>query len=159
MSSEGALISELVIAKENIKRKYSALKQGEVDTRSFVTQTLNPIIKPLKKIQKSFKSAATVSKSILDDRAPNGEEADNDVYFEESDFEYLDNWPEASDRDKTYGPKKVADSVYKLGDKELKFVENKIILENTSYPKTSGLIQLIFSKHPLQYTDEELDFL
>lgn len=161
MSSEGTLISELAKAKENIRRKYSALKQGEADTRSFVTQTLNPIIEPLKKIQKSIKYGKTFSKDNTAEtlnRAQSEEEEEEDSYFKKnSNSEDVDSWFHSQDRDKTYGPRKLDNGMNILGNKELKFTDDSVILENTSYPKTSGIIQLIFSKKPSSYSDGDLD--
>ncbi|KAE9523776.1 hypothetical protein AGLY_015836 [Aphis glycines] len=53
MDASGEVLEELIKAKENIKRKYTALKQGKADIQSIVTETFKPIIDPLNEIQKS----------------------------------------------------------------------------------------------------------
>ena len=53
MSSNDEVLGELIKAKENIKRKYAALKHGKADIHSIVAETLKPIIKPLNEINNS----------------------------------------------------------------------------------------------------------
>jgi len=43
-------LNEIARAKENIKRKYIALKSGESNIRQLINQTFKPIIEPLNKI-------------------------------------------------------------------------------------------------------------
>jgi len=52
MAASGEVLGELIKAKENIKRKYTALKQGKADIHSLVSETLSPIIEPLEKIKR-----------------------------------------------------------------------------------------------------------
>jgi len=42
MLSKGEVLGELIKAKENIKRKYTALKHGKADIQSFASQALQP---------------------------------------------------------------------------------------------------------------------
>lgn len=163
MTSEGEVISKLAKAKDNIRRKYSALKQGEEDTRSFVSQTFDSIMDPLKKIQKSVKSSKKVSTEINDGTIVSSQQQQQQHekeynYFEkDSKTNDIDSWFLPRDRDRTYGPRQLTNGAYILAEKEIKFTENSIILENTSYPKTSGLIELIFAKNPSSYTDSDLE--
>lgn len=64
MSDESELLSELSMAKENIRQKYIALKQSDADTSSFVSQTFKPIIEPLKDIQKRSSSSNYFQRQI-----------------------------------------------------------------------------------------------
>jgi len=51
MDASGEVLEELIKAKENIKQNYIALKQGEVDMHSLVTETFKSVIEPLNEIQ------------------------------------------------------------------------------------------------------------
>jgi len=69
MKEESNILSELVKAKENIKRKYIALKTGEDNVQQFMAQTFKPIIDPLTKISnthdlsnKKIKRLSTIKK-------------------------------------------------------------------------------------------------
>ncbi|KAL4083707.1 hypothetical protein QTP88_029023 [Uroleucon formosanum] len=56
MAANGEVLGELIKAEENIKRKYTALKQGKVDIHSLVSETLNNSIEDSFKINDWFKS-------------------------------------------------------------------------------------------------------
>jgi len=58
--------------------------------------------------------------------------------------------------DKIYGPKKLPNGYIILGDKEVKFIENTLLIDGTVYNLTSGLIQLLFLKKPLTDNDNDL---
>ena len=185
MSSESELISELSAAKENIRRKYIALKQGDADTSSFVSQTFKPIIEPLKDIQKSSSSyfqhqdalpvfqrqkrtpVARVkivpdslnSTRVKDEKEEEEEEEDGEdgeVDVSAVDDE-IDDWYHSQTRDRTYGPKILAGGVRNLGRYALNFGENYIIIGDIIYPRTRGVIELIFSRNPLVYDQKDLN--
>jgi hypothetical protein len=50
MDEYSSVLNELVKAKENIKRKFNILKNGEANVQSLVAHTLKPIIDPLTEI-------------------------------------------------------------------------------------------------------------
>jgi len=102
-----------------------------------MSQTFKPIIGPLTKI-----SNTTESPSI---KIKNNDDL-NEKYQQE-----IENRFHSIDLDKPYGPKKLSDGNIILGDKEVKFIENSILIDGTTYSKTSGLIQLLFLKNPLIY--------
>lgn len=143
MKDEGSILDELVKAKENIKRKYIALKTGEANVQQLMSQTFKPIIDPLTKISNTTHSPSNKIKNN-DDL--------NEKYQQE-----IENRFHSIDLDKTYGPKKLSDGNIILGDKEVKFIENSILIDGTTYSTTSGLIQLLFLKNPLIYNDNDLE--
>jgi len=148
MTEATTVLDELVKAKESIKRKYIALKTGSDTVQQLMTQTLKPIIDPLTKI--SNKPRPTSNKENINVRSKNSF-ADDDYQQE------IENWLQSTDLDKIYGPKKLPNGYIILGDKEVKFIENTILIGDTVYNLTSGLIQLLFLKNPLVYTDNDLD--
>lgn len=97
MTPECALISELSSAKENIRRKYSMLKQGEADTQSFVAQTFKPIIEPLNQIQNN---------SYIKQEEYKQDEEDKNYSSENIISDTVDSWFNSKVIDRTYGPKK-----------------------------------------------------
>ena len=146
MKEDSNILQELVKAKENIKRKYTALKTGEADVKQLMTQTFKPIIDPLTKIA-STRDLKTIEKNkIIDSEIINNDDNEHEI----------ENWFQTTDVDKTFGPKKLKNGDIFLGDKEIKFTRNTIVIERTAYPSSSGLIQLIFLKNPRIYTDNDL---
>ncbi|KAE9522981.1 hypothetical protein AGLY_016612 [Aphis glycines] len=126
MDASGEVLEELIKAKENIKRKYTVLKQGKADIQSIVTVTFRPIINPLNEIQKS-----TLDKTI---------DNTEDLHFYQID-ELLDSYS----IDKTYGPKLQPNKTVRLAPKL--YTENdlktyKSILIQTSAHLTSNSKQI-----------------
>ena len=160
MTEATTVLDELVKAKESIKRKYIALKIGSDNVQQLMTQTLKPIIDPLTKISNT---QFTNKKNNKDHRNINNHEtineSNNDTPSINDDINYqqqIENWFQSSDIDKIYGPKKLASGDITLGNKEVKFLQNKILINDTTYPATSGIFQLLFLKNPLIYTDNDL---
>lgn len=160
MREESNILEELVKAKESIKRKYTALKNGEADVQQLVTQTFKPVIEPLTKISNTrdlYTNQSTVDKGGnklggIDSGINENDDVDNDDYYQQE----IENWFQSADIDKTYGPKKLTNGDITLGDREVKFTRNLILFDGASYPATSGLIQLLFLKNPLIYTGDDL---
>lgn len=144
MEDRSAVLNELVIAKKNIKRKFEALKRGEADIQSYVTQTFKPIIEPLNKLQ-------------------NSEAGNNEIIAEGTPYIASDSQSEIfrtleeEEKDKIYGPKKYSNGKSKLGQEEVKFKNNAIIIKDTSYQLTPGLVELLCFRYPMQYTDNDLN--
>jgi len=141
MAASDEVLVDLIKAKENIKRKYTALKLGKADIHSIVTETLKPIIEPLNEIQHS-----TSNRNIQN----SNKNTEDSRFFKISDL--LDSYS----IDKTYGPKIQPNKAVYLGKKEIKLIDNTLIIEDTSYPLTQGLCSLIFSKTPKLYTENDL---
>jgi hypothetical protein len=142
MAASGEVLGELIKAKENIKRKYTALKHGKADIHSLVSETLSPIIEPLEKI-----------KHLSPITPPIELKEDNNI---EDSFK-INDWFKSYDIDKTYGPKIRANGSVHLGKKEINLVDNTLTIEDISYPLTQGLGNLLFSKNPKLYTKNDLD--
>lgn len=147
MTEATTVLDELVKAKESIKRKYNALKTGSDNVQQLMTQTLKPIIDPLTKI--SNKPRSSLIKENINVNSKNS--VANDYQQE------IENWFQSTDLDKIYGPKKLPNGYITLGNKEVKFLEDSILIDGTVYPSTSGLNQLLFLKNPLIFTDSDLE--
>ncbi|KAL4090161.1 hypothetical protein QTP88_025060 [Uroleucon formosanum] len=149
MAANSQVLGELIKAKENIKRKYSALKQGKADIHSLVSDTLSPIIEPLKQ---NFNKTTFQAPSIQQD-------TDIQCFNDTGDSQAfkINDWYKSYDIDKTYGPKVQKNGRVVLGKKEINLVDNTLTIEGMSYPLTQGLGNLIFSKNPKVYTKNDLD--
>lgn len=158
MPGDGVL-SDLIKAKENIKRKYLALKHGEADIQSSVATTLKSIIDPLNEI----KNQQQQSNFIQNERQIQDEDSNYDNVEQKFEDEIhepkLDELFKSPDFDKTYGPGKLHGDYISFG-KEILKITDKLIIINSSlidYPLTEGLLRLIFLKSPSKYTEHDLD--
>jgi len=151
MAASGEVLGELIKAKENIKRKYIALKSGKADIHSLVSESLSPIIEPLKQnINKTtFQTPPTQQDIDIQDSQYFNDTGDSKA-FEISD------WYKSYDIDKTYGPKVQKNGKVVLGKKEIKLIDNSLTIDDVSYTLTQGLGNLIFSKYPKLYTKNDL---
>jgi len=140
----------LIKAKENIKRKYTALKHGKADIHSLVSETLYPIIEPLKEIKRNKPPTFQPQIAELDSKTINESE---DTLDSEVLLDFLD----SSNRDKKYGPKTQSSGAIHLGKKEIKLTDQTLTIEDTAYPLTRGLSSLIFLKIPKSYTADDLN--
>jgi hypothetical protein len=134
MTEATTVLDELVKAKESIKRKYIALKTGSDNVQQLMTQTLKPIIDPLTKI--SNKPRVTSNKENINVRSKNS--------FADDYQQEIEIWLQSTDLDKIYCPKKLPNGYIILGDKEVKFIENTIVIDGTVYNLTSVLFSYYF---------------
>ncbi|KAF0705136.1 tigger transposable element-derived protein 4-like [Aphis craccivora] len=106
---ESNILEELVKAKESIKRKYTALKNGEADVQQLVAQTFKPVIEPLTKISNThdlYTNQSSMDKGGnklggIDYEINEIDDVDNDDYYQQE----IENWFQSVDIDKTYDPK------------------------------------------------------
>lgn len=141
---EDRVLCELIKAKENIKRKYLALKLGEADIQAKVIKTLKPVIDPLNKIQGQTEYKETLSEDYIEKQDEDLEKSLPDIWFTSPDL------------DKIYGPKKIGNKIY-LGKKVVTLTEKTLTCKDTSYQLTEGLLQLLFLKSPSLYTSHDLE--
>lgn len=153
-SDDSEVLNELVRAKENIKRKYIALKSGETDIRQLMTKTFKPIIDPLTKISNtSINKVDNTLSNVLDEEQSLIQNSDeNDEYQNR-----INNWFAFTDLDKTYGPKKHSNKRITLGNREVEFDQNNLFIEEKTYPLTPGIVRLLFNKNPTSYTEHDLE--
>lgn len=154
MKDGSNILEELFKAKESIKRKYSTLKTGEANVQQIMAQTFKPIIDPLTKISNT--RDLYTNQTEKEDKSV-GLDSEIININEENYQRGIENWFHSPHIDRTYGPKKLANGdIITLGDKEVKFTQNIILIDEHSYPTTSGIIQLLFLKKPTIYTDNDL---
>jgi hypothetical protein len=183
MYEYSSVLNEIVKAKENIKRKLFALKNGEANFESLVAHTLKPLIEPLTEISKKNNNLdinPSIQKNTYKKEDQTYDSANN---IPDEDQTY-DSANSITEKDQIYDSAKAnivpdeeqfiklnisnwfdssnLDRIYgpkqffndiKLGIKDVKFNGNTLIIEDNSYWLTPGLEQLIFSKNPTLYND------
>jgi len=114
MSEAINILDEIVKAKECIKRKYIALKTGADNVQQLMTQTFNPIIKPLTEISNKHGLTSNNENKIENKKSKQS--------FEDDYQQEIENWFQSTDLDKIYGPKKLPNGLYILGGAHTKAV-------------------------------------
>ncbi|KAE9521330.1 hypothetical protein AGLY_018273, partial [Aphis glycines] len=161
MSANDEVLGEFIKAKENIKRKYTALKNEKAEIHSLISETLNPIIEPLKEIKRNKPSTFQRAELIVYEVNNKDIENNTENYSQNSQVFEIDDLLDSSNRDKTYGPKIQLNGAIYLGKKEIKVVDNTLTIEDTSYPLTPGLyilsgsgLSIQLQKHNLVYWND-----
>ena len=170
-----SVLNEVAKAKENIKRKFNLSKNYEANTQSLVEHTLKPIKYPLIEIsnkninmidtiiekydtiEPKIKNYNTIESKIEEGSFKFKKEEETYNPYEKQKQSWFNKWYRASDIDRIYGPKELSNGQIKLGEKELIFDGNMLIIEDNSYSLTQGLEQLLFSKNPKLYTRQDLE--
>ena len=186
--SEKSILSELVRAREAIKKKCSSIKQEREDMEKVVTDTLKPVISPLEKLvdskmesiqpssylfntsskktakkQLRFNPTSRILNSTLEEDNYNEDEYDED-FVSMDDTVMNSTFKSAYDKNETTDflsmldtSRSQLDNVYEvrqvgginmIGDSEIQFDDKTIRVGNLSYPKTNGLMELLFLKQP-----------
>ncbi|VVC44032.1 Ribonuclease H-like domain [Cinara cedri] len=110
-------LCELIKAKENIKRKYSALKHNEADLQSgTLNQSKVPPEEKGELIQNFIKEEEEEKQNVTEES----------INMKKNYESLLENWFNSPDFDKTYGPKKIYNQIV-LGNNVVKFAGENVI--------------------------------
>ncbi|KAL4153480.1 hypothetical protein QTP88_001313 [Uroleucon formosanum] len=174
--STPTILTDIIQARTNIKQKYNALKTGKFETDALINNTFSSIIGPLNEIKSDNKKkpfqAASPPPPLSGSVTPHVDSTVNGSlpHLHSAPATYKDlnarfgPWTKPV-LDKIYGPVKLSDGVFRLGDKELQFFDNVIHIEGDTrtYPTSahqtsdglrirkskgqkSGLISNLFSR-------------
>ena len=170
------LIKDFIETRKRIKDNFIARKVGESEYQSGLTKLFKPVTETQKATAKEITEAqkATAEK-ITSELLPIKEgieglplklfkEVFPSLGFKESDITKLgpiavNALIEAFTKegvDRTYGIY-AKDKTFYMGNKQIIIKNNDITLDGTVYEGSSGLWELITSKNPINYTDEDKD--
>ena len=170
------LIRDFIETRKRIKDNFVARKVGEAEYQTGLTKLFKPVTETQKATAKEITEAQkATAKKFTSELLPIKESIEGlptklfkEVFpslgFKESDITKLGPLAvnaliEAFTKegvDRTYGIY-AKDKIFKIGNKEIKIKDNDITLEGEVYKGTPGLWELITSKNPINYTDEDKD--
>lgn len=160
---EVKLKRKIIKARQSIKRKFEALKRGEVDTMRFAEQVYKPIIDPIKElVQEKKHKKIKIEKQEVEKH----EAASEDVSLNVSggwDYGLSKEYTTMAMRDTTnsmdhqhgvyYNPDRLT---WYIGNKEINFIGDDFTIDDESYTGTRGLFELLFKKDPVNYDENDL---
>lgn len=176
-SDEKSVLTDLIRARDNIKRKFNDLKQQRADNEVLIGDTLKPIINPLEKIadfnEQNYlrKAKDEKDKKFRQENIVKDLRELYDVKTEKKEDNFLVNLNKyiggdvdenrrIERTDKLYGPKLgIGGKIVSYGNAEnvtIDWKNEKIFIDNEHFPLTRGLVQLIFNKQPIDYDDQDL---
>ena len=134
----------------------------DVETKKEVKNDGMKIKKKKKTSYFSLDEDFSDSQSSLFESAVNGNESSDsdDTVVDKKDlvnsFIYSINKSQTADLDVMTGIRKHNNRLM-MGSSPVSFEKDKIIIGQSTFPKTSGLIELLFKKQPSEYNDEDLE--
>lgn len=176
IKSEKNILSQIVKARDAIKKKYRLLQSNKSGFEKVMGETFKPITEPLEKLvdinqkQKQEKSLNRQNENINEDDRSNRSTAVNDEFDtasevdteeetetgeieEAKETEYSNPLYEkyfnlsAKSRDNIYGVRE-EDGIFKIGDSPITFTDKYIIVQKINFPVTDGFLELIFTSQP-----------
>lgn len=176
LSKQVSVLKEIEKARSAIKQKYDSVKANKINSDDFIQEYYKPIIQPLNKlveVSEKNKKAAEPEKyskkiqdeSILDDDLNESfesailDDSDRpdtsmlDISLKNNADLYLKMLQDGntSTLDTITGVR-LLNSGLKIGNSNVNFDGHDIIIDNKSYDKTPGLVELLFKKSPIEST-------
>lgn len=174
--AEKDILRELIKSREAIKRKYNLLKHERADFEKSMGETLKSVTAPLEKLVNLKSEKLQSSLSLKEEKSevntlknqskfPRNTELESEIddsfttsnVFNSTsigentviDGDPMSLFNESSDGelDKIYGVRK-ENGKYVLGKTEIKISESAVSVNDVSYPKTNGLMELLIKKRP-----------
>ncbi len=159
----------------NIRKKYFSLKLEKSNKDEALDRLLNPITAPLNKLVEKSKKPAKNEDDVLFVEKPIENDDDDDLQQSiignqtSSYIEFIKQYPEiaqeyilkylggSNETDSTYGLKYNSETgFWTMGTERVDFLPNgDINVGNVTYPKSRGLYDLLFLKHPRLNTEKD----
>ena len=171
---EKNVLRQLVQARNAIKHKYRLLKFGKENVEKMLHETFKPIVDPLEKLVIETKKNhqpklvpelydINEQSKVFDDNSSEDNEGDFETAASQdedktilneslntidSEDGYLQLFEfKSEDLDRLYGVRKNNDS-YSMGNSLLTFDKNNVIVDEATFPRTKGLMELLIMKNP-----------
>lgn len=160
--------------KDNIKKKYKALKNQSAVYEREAEVRFKPLTDPIKQLSEKIvvKSEPVVIKQDREEQQQREDDPlENAVYDDGSERDWQEfinennigprispylRLLEGDNSDTVYGITWDEDR-WKLGTQTVQFRGDNFVIENEIYPATDGLLELVFMKQPVHYNKQELE--
>lgn len=164
--SEKDILSQIVKARDAIKKKYRMLQSNKTGFEKVMGETFKPITEPLEKlVDINRKQISKESGIINEDDNSNSSTIVNDEFDSVNESADLEETEEAEEteysnllykkyfdlnsrlRDNVYGIREEADGTF-IGDSPVTFTDHYAIVRKINFPLTEGLLELMFKSQP-----------
>ena len=155
-----AIVKEYLELKKNIRDNLLSERTGELELQTDLSKFYRPITETQKatarEITEGLKPIREGIEKLPQAMQPTGEATgeasgkEEPLDFGEIAKEYLKD----PDRDTTFGMRN-EEGLYYIGNKQATIVNNNIIIDNENFEGTPGLWELIMSKNPEYFTEDD----
>ena len=163
------IVKEYLELEKNIRDNFLRERTGEQQLQTNLSKFFKPItetqkatreitegLKPIKEGIENLPQAITFPAYPSIQASEKPLEGEDTQYIGEVAEKYLRKFATKDEADKTYGLYDRYDNFY-IGNKPVVIIDNNIVVEDEEYEGTRGLWELIVSKKPTDYTDNDYD--
>ena len=163
------IVKEYLELEKNIRDNFLRERTGEQQLQTNLSKFFKPItetqkatreitegLKPIKEGIENLPQAITFPAYPSIQASEKPLEGEDTQYIGEVAEKYLRKFATKDEADKTYGLYDRYGNFY-IGNKPVVIIDNNIVVEDEEYEGTRGLWELIVSKKPTDYTDDDYD--
>ena len=136
----------------DLSKFYRPITETQKTTARDITEELKPIKEGIENLPQAITFPAYPSIQAFEE-PPEGEDTQ---YIGEVAEKYLRKFTTKGEADTTFGLYDRKGNFY-IGDKPVVIIDNNIVVEDEEYEGTPGLWELIMSKNPTNYTNDDYD--
>ncbi|XP_046587828.1 uncharacterized protein LOC124292979 [Neodiprion lecontei] len=167
---EKEVLHRIAQASNAIRRKHRILKTGKESLQETMKDVFKPVVTPLQELVNVSRGTKLVKEEVkeelkteMKDEPKNEMEAEDSfataeeedqtvtessVRSEDEYLEMLNDKQRQQELDTVYGVRSLSTAGLMVGDSPISFERDSVRIGNTLYPKTQGLLELLFKKTP-----------
>ncbi|XP_046466460.1 uncharacterized protein [Neodiprion pinetum] len=165
---EKEVLHRIAQASNAIRRKHRILKTGKESLQETMKDVFKPVVTPLQALVNVSRGMKLVKEEVkeelktetkdepkneMEDSFATAEEEDqtvteSSVRSEDEYLEMLNDKQRQQELDTVYGVRSLSTAGLMVGDSPISFERDSVRIGNTLYPKTQGLLELLFKKTP-----------
>ncbi|XP_046737561.1 uncharacterized protein LOC124406252 [Diprion similis] len=151
---ENEVLRRIAQASNAIRRKHKILKTGKESLQETIEEVFKPVVTPLQALVNVSRDAKPVKQDVKEKiktetmNKPKNEmesEAEDSFATAEEEDQTI---TEQNELDTLYGVRNLSTAGLMIGNSPISFERNFIRIGSTVYPKTQGLLELLFKKMP-----------
>ena len=151
------IVKEYLELKKNIRDNLLSERTGELELQTNLSKFYRPITETQKATTREITEGLKPIKEGIE-KLPQAIRKEEEEEYEEKEDESVGEiakkYLNKPDRDKTFGIVKIGDHHY-IGDKHVIIKDNDILVHGEKFKGTPGLWELITSKNPQNYNEED----
>lgn len=161
LQKEQAVLRQVIAASEAIRRKYELIKQGRETATRTLTEVFDPIVGPIKELVSETKESQR-KKDEEEEEGKGGRDENAEVgSYERADetnlFQRVRQNLRAKDLDTSLGVRELSRGRLMIGDSPIRLTKDNVIVADSSYPHTPGLLELLVKNKPNEAIVTEAD--
>jgi hypothetical protein len=158
-SKRDEIVKEMIKSRKKIQQNSLSDKIGNIEAEKFYDTMFRPITETQKEIKEEIQKIPTVVniEQDLNKQLAIEEEKKKSTLLGPVATYYMSKFANKEGVDKVFGIYANAENKFYIGNKEIEFDHDDIIIDGSRFRGTEGLWDLIVNKKPSYFTDEDYD--